>query len=95
MSHLTSSTHHEFGIPTGEEYGSLARDTDHDDLSHYLNAVSYVDRRLNKILEILDEQDVAGETLVVAVGDHGLSIAERGIITAYSNPHVANCHVTS
>ncbi|KAL6691424.1 alkaline-phosphatase-like protein [Trichoderma pleuroticola] len=93
LSHLTSSTHHDFGIPTDEDYVSLAGDTDHDDLSHYLNAVGYIDRWLNKILEILDERDVAGETLVVAVGDHGLSIAERGTITPYSNPHVANYHV--
>ncbi|PNP44429.1 hypothetical protein THARTR1_11041 [Trichoderma harzianum] len=93
LSHLTSSTHHDFGIPTDEDYVSLAGDTDHDELSHYLNAVGYIDRWLNKILEILDERDVAGETLVVAVGDHGLSIAERGTITPYSNPHVANYHV--
>ncbi|KAL6805152.1 alkaline-phosphatase-like protein [Trichoderma sp. SZMC 28012] len=95
LSHLTSSTHHGFGIPTDEEYVSLAGDTDHDKLSHYLNVMGYVGRWLNKILEILDEQDVAGETLVVAVGDDGLSIAERGTITAYSNPHVANCHTKS
>lgn len=95
MSHLTRSTHYDFGIPTDEEYVSLAGDTDHDGLSHDLNAVGYVDPWLNKILEILDEQNVAGSILVVAVGDHDLSIAERGTITAYSNPHVANCHVTS
>ncbi|KAL7915497.1 alkaline-phosphatase-like protein [Trichoderma velutinum] len=93
LSHLTSSTHHDFGIPADEKYVPLAGDTDHDDLSHYLNAVGYVDRWLNKILEILDEQGAADETLVVAVGDHGLSIAERGTITPYSNPHVANYHV--
>lgn len=42
LSHLTSSTHHDFGIPTDDEYVSLAGDTDHEDLSHYLNAVGYL-----------------------------------------------------
>lgn len=93
LSHLTSTTHHAFGIPEEEKYVSLTDDKDSDDLSHYLNAVGYVDRWLDKILNILDEQGVANETLVVLVGDHGLSIAERGSITPYSNPHVANYHV--
>lgn len=93
LSHLTSSTHHDFGLPEDEKYVPLAGDAEHDDLSHYLNTVGYVDRWLNKILEILDAEGVANETLLVAVGDHGLSIAERGTITPYSNPHVANYHV--
>ncbi|KAM0251467.1 hypothetical protein ACHAQJ_008176 [Trichoderma viride] len=93
LSHLTSSTHHDFGIPKDEEYVPLAGDADHEDLSHYLNAVGYVDRWLEKILQILDDEGVANETLLVVVGDHGLSIAERGTITPYSNPHVANYHV--
>jgi hypothetical protein len=93
LSHMTSSTHHDFGIPEDEKYVPLAGDADHEDLSHYLNAVGYVDRWLNRILQILDEEGVANETLLVAVGDHGLSIAERGTITPYSNPHVANYHV--
>ncbi|EJP62857.1 subtilase-like protein [Beauveria bassiana ARSEF 2860] len=54
---------------------------------------SYVDRWMNKILGILDEQRVANETLVVAVRDHGLSIAENHGVTAYLNPNVANFHV--
>ncbi|KAL7918668.1 alkaline-phosphatase-like protein [Trichoderma austrokoningii] len=93
LSHLTSSTHHEFGLPEDEEYVPLSNDPDLDDLSHYLNTVGFVDRWLNRILQILEEEGVADETLLVAVGDHGLSIAERGTITPYSNPHVANYHV--
>lgn len=93
LSHLTSSTHHDFGLPEDEKYVPLADDADLEDLSHYLNTVGYVDRWLNRIIQILDEEGVANETLLVAVGDHGLSIAERGTITPYSNPHVANYHV--
>lgn len=93
LSHLTSSTHHDFGLPEDEKYVPLADDPDLEDLSHYLNTVGYVDRWLDRILQILDEEGVADETLLVVVGDHGLSIAERGSITPYSNPHVANYHV--
>ncbi|OAQ77864.1 sulfatase domain-containingprotein [Purpureocillium lilacinum] len=93
LSHLTSTTHHAFGIPEEEKYVPLTEDKDWNDLSHYLNAVGYVDRWLQKILGILDEKGVANETLLVLVGDHGLSIAEKGTITPYSNPHVANYHV--
>ncbi|UKZ70962.1 uncharacterized protein TrAtP1_011930 [Trichoderma atroviride] len=93
LSHLTSSTHHDFGLPEDEKYVPMAGDPDLDDLSHYLNTVGYVDRWLYRILQILDEEGVADETLLVAVGDHGLSIAERGTITPYSNPHAANYHV--
>ncbi|PNY28528.1 Lipoteichoic acid synthase-like YvgJ [Tolypocladium capitatum] len=93
LSHMTSTTHHAFGIPEDETYVSLTDDKEWDDLSHYLNAVGYVDRWLRKILDILDSEGVADETLLIVVGDHGLSIAERGTITPYSNPHVANYHV--
>lgn len=93
LSHLTSSTHHDFGLPKDEKYVPLAGDVDLEDLSRYLNTVGFVDRWLNRILQILDEEGVADETLLVVVGDHGLSIAERGSITPYSNPHVANYHV--
>ena len=78
LSQLTSTTHHGFGIPEEETYVPLTDDKEWDDLSHYLNAVGYVDRWLSKILKILDSEGVADETLLILVGDHGLSIAERG-----------------
>ncbi|KAM3504147.1 hypothetical protein MY11210_008461 [Beauveria gryllotalpidicola] len=93
LTHITSTTHHPFEIPREEKYVSLSGDSNLNDLSHYLNAVGYVDRWMDKILGILDEQQVANETLVVAVGDHGLSIAENHGVTAYMNPNVANFHV--
>ena len=93
LSHLTSTTHHSFKLPEGEKTVDLTDDEDWTVLSDYLNAIGYVDRWLAKILGILDEQGVADETLVVLVGDHGLSVAERGSYTPYSNPNVGNYHV--
>ncbi|POR39026.1 Lipoteichoic acid synthase-like YvgJ [Tolypocladium paradoxum] len=93
LTHITSTTHHAFGIPEEEKYVQLTDDKEGDDLSHYLNAVGYVDRWLRKILDILESEGVADETLLILIGDHGLSIAEHGAVTAYSNPHVASYHV--
>ncbi|KAF4505948.1 hypothetical protein G6O67_007843 [Ophiocordyceps sinensis] len=93
LTHITSTTHHAFGLPEGEPYVQLTDDKKWNDLSLYLNAVGYVDRWLRKILDVLESEGVADETLLIIAGDHGLSIAERGTVTPYSNPHVANYHV--
>jgi hypothetical protein len=97
LTHVTSTTHHPFDIPLDddspqpEDWQPEKRDL--DDVSKYLNAIGYVDKWLGKILDILDEQGVADETLVIFVGDHGLSLVENDAITPYDNPHVANLHV--
>lgn len=93
LTHITSTTHHAFGIPEEEQYFQLTDDANWDDLSKYVNAVGYVDRWLRDILDTLALEGVADETLLVFAGDHGLSIAERGTLTPYSNPHIANYHV--
>ncbi|KAJ5241655.1 uncharacterized protein N7469_003246 [Penicillium citrinum] len=51
------------------------------------------DKWLGEVAEVLEEAGVADETLVVVVGDHGISLAEDGGVTPYDNPHVANFHV--
>lgn len=95
LTHLTSTTHHPFGLPenfthvpiTSEESGKL------ENVSKYLNAIGFVDRWLQKVLDILDEQGVADETLVIFVGDHGLSVPENDGITPYYNTNIGNFHV--
>lgn len=89
LTHLTSTTHHEFGIPAEEHYVEMSEDKDLKDLSKYINAVGYSDRWLTKILGILDEEGVANETLVVFSGDHGMPVAEDGVAT-YHNDETAS-----
>ncbi|TDZ41437.1 Iduronate 2-sulfatase [Colletotrichum trifolii] len=91
LTHLTSTSHHPYGMPSTEKYVPLGRGL--DDLSHYINAIGYDDRWLGKILNMLDDMDVANETLIVLVGDHGLSIPENDILASYYNPNVASNHV--
>lgn len=93
LSHLTSTSHHDFSLPEDEKMFPLAGDRDWDMLSRYLNAIGYVDRWLAKVLDILEEEGVADETLIVLVGDHGLSIAEDNSFTPYHNPKISNFHV--
>lgn len=95
LTHLTSTSHHPFGLPKDDEhpYVSLTEVDELQDLSKYLNAIHYTDRWLEKVLGILEEMNVADETLVVAVGDHGLSVAENRALTPYCNPNIGNFHV--
>ncbi|KAJ6788237.1 hypothetical protein PWT90_04381 [Aphanocladium album] len=91
LSHLTSTAHHPFGLPKGEPYVYLTEDG--NDLSGYTNAAGFVDRWLGQMLDIIEETGAANETLIVYVGDHGLSIAENGAVTPYYQPNVGNFHV--
>ncbi|PNY25502.1 Uncharacterized protein TCAP_04557 [Tolypocladium capitatum] len=95
LTHLTSTSHHPFSFPDSKtyEYVPLSHDKRLGDLSHYTNGIGYADRWLGKILDILDEEGVADETLMVFVGDHGLSIPENDGISPYYNPNVGNFHV--
>ncbi|BEJ17732.1 hypothetical protein CspHIS471_0611330 [Cutaneotrichosporon sp. HIS471] len=92
ITHLTSTSHHPYGIPDtnkeDEKYLALGKGV--DDLSKWVNAIGYDDRWLGKILTALDDLQVANETLVVLVGDHGLSIAENGKLPTYYNPYTIN-----
>ncbi|KAK2595948.1 hypothetical protein QQS21_006478 [Conoideocrella luteorostrata] len=91
LTHLTSTSHHPFGSPKNETYIPMSQGMEH--LSNYINSVGFDDKWLGKVLGILDEQEVANETLVVMVGDHGLSMPENGLVSAYYNPNVGTLHI--
>ncbi|KND91825.1 hypothetical protein TOPH_03368 [Tolypocladium ophioglossoides CBS 100239] len=95
LTHLTSTSHHPFSFPNSKtyKYVPLSDDKSLDDLSHYTNGIGYADRWLGKILDILDEEGVADETLMVFVGDHGLSVPENNGISPYYNTNIGNFHV--
>ncbi|KAF7563658.1 hypothetical protein G7046_g472 [Stylonectria norvegica] len=93
LTHLTGTTHHPFLIPKEDPYTSVTGNKKLGDLSRYLSTIGYVDGWLQKFMDILEEEGVADETLVVFVGDHGISIAEHHTVTPYYAPHVANFHV--
>ncbi|KAF6830579.1 sulfatase domain protein [Colletotrichum plurivorum] len=91
LTHITSTSHHPYHMPDNETYVPLGRGL--DDLSHYVNAIGYDDRWLGRVLALLEQLGVADETLVVLVGDHGLSIPENDVLASYYNPNVGSNHV--
>ncbi|KAL7782945.1 sulfatase [Trichoderma ceciliae] len=91
VTHLTSTSHHPFAMPAEEKYTPLGNGL--DDISHYLNAIGYDDRWLGKIMDILDDEGVADETLLVLVGDHGVSMPENNILSPYYNPNIGTLRV--
>ncbi|MDA0204743.1 MAG: sulfatase-like hydrolase/transferase [Acidobacteria bacterium] len=48
-------------------------------MREYLGAVASVDRNVGRILEVLDELDIAGNTIVVFSSDHGYNLGHHGI----------------
>ncbi|KAK6069363.1 sulfatase domain protein [Seiridium cupressi] len=94
LTHLTSTSHHPFKIPASTEESAGASDKKSvDDLTGYLNAIGYVDRWIGKVRSIIDEAGVTDETLLVVLGDHGISLPEDDAITPYENPNVGNFRV--
>ncbi|KAH8681928.1 sulfatase domain protein [Xylariales sp. PMI_506] len=101
LTHITSTTHHPFEVPEEEDkkddiwlrYHDESNAAGHGDLWKYVRTVGYVDGWLQQILDLLEEQGVANETLIAFVGDHGLALAEQNAGTCYENNNIASFHV--
>ncbi|KAM5374705.1 hypothetical protein ACJZ2D_006349 [Fusarium nematophilum] len=91
LTHLTSTSHHRFHLPATETYVPMAKGLDM--MSRYINTEGYDDKWIRKILNLLDEQGVANETLVVFLGDHGVSLPENNYASPYYNPNIGVDHV--
>ncbi|XP_078067902.1 iduronate 2-sulfatase [Mustelus asterias] len=55
----------------------------------YFAAVSYMDTQVGRLLNALDEQELANNTIVVFTADHGWALGEHGEWAKYSNFDVA------
>lgn len=91
LTHITSTSHHRFHMPAKEKYVPMSKGLDM--MSRYINTEGYDDKWIRKVLDLLDEQGVANETLVIFLGDHGVSLPENHIASPYYNPHVGVDHV--
>jgi hypothetical protein len=73
LSHFTSSTHHPWNTPdaAGETFDYLKKRKWHPEhpLNRYLNTIKYQDNWIGEVMDMLDEFNMAEETLVVIVGD--------------------------
>ncbi|KAI9825760.1 MAG: hypothetical protein M1819_000478 [Sarea resinae] len=97
LSHMTSSTHHPWVLPSStqsQEYMGNRGWSDHSDLNNYLNTVKYSDGWLAEIMDMLEETGAINETLVVVTGDHGFAFREDdSSFTTYNGGHVSNFKV--
>ncbi|OBS22644.1 hypothetical protein FPOA_08977 [Fusarium poae] len=91
LTHLTSTSHHRFHMPKTEPYTPLAKGLDM--MSRYVNTIGYDDKWIRKVLDVLDKQGIANETLVIFQGDHGTSLPENDYASPYYNPNIGVDHV--
>ncbi|KAJ5488587.1 hypothetical protein N7539_003477 [Penicillium diatomitis] len=96
LTHLTGQTHFPWDMPVGDEIEEFMHHTffnRRERMNSYLNTLGVADRWIGEVFDVIEEAGVADETLVVLVGDHGISLIEDGGVTPYDNPHVSSFHV--
>jgi lipoteichoic acid synthase len=85
----TTMTHYPYFAPQDEvEFA-----TDDDELYRYLNALRHGDRALGRVLEGLERLEIADETLVVVLGDHGEAHGQHGERGHGSQLYEENIHI--
>ena len=68
-------------LPSG-----ILNKTKQKELIHgYMAAVSYIDAQIGKLLDELENQGVADQTIIVLWGDHGWHLGDHGIWCKHSN----------
>jgi arylsulfatase A-like enzyme len=85
----TTMTHYPYFAP--QEEVDFA--TDDVELYRYLNALRHGDRALGRLLAALDRLDIADDTLVVVVGDHGEAHGQHGERGHGSQLYQENIHI--
>lgn len=98
LTHFTTTTHHRWDVPS--DYPTVDY-MPHDGgkgwgehINKYLNTVRYTDEWLGTLMQLLEDKNMANETLVVFASDHGLSFVEdNGKEGTYENDHVSNFRI--
>jgi hypothetical protein len=98
LTHFTSTTHHEWGLPEWFNRSSYLQNDNkvhwHDNFERYLNTVRFTDVWLGELMQLFDDLGVANETLIVFAGDHGQAFKEDYRKTGtYENGHVSNFRI--
>jgi iduronate 2-sulfatase len=65
--------------------GALPDDLQRTLLHGYHACVSYMDAQLGRVLDALDQADLAGNTIVVLWGDHGWHLGDHGMWCKHTN----------
>ncbi|MBA3315514.1 MAG: sulfatase [Planctomycetota bacterium] len=67
------------------ENGALDADKALELIHGYYAALSYTDAQIGKLLDALDEQNLAENTIVVVWGDHGWKLGDHGMWCKHTN----------
>jgi arylsulfatase A-like enzyme len=59
----------------------------------YKGEISYLDHHIGRLLDLLDELEIADDTLVILVADHGESMTEQGIYFCHAGLYNQTTHV--
>ncbi|UYV81785.1 IDS [Cordylochernes scorpioides] len=70
-------------------YGPLPLDYQKEVRRAYYAATTYIDDLIGQVLETLEKRDLAKNTIIVLIGDHGWSLGEHQEWAKYSNLKVA------
>jgi len=84
--HDNGELHSYFGVPRGEPLpAELARRLRHG----YHACISYTDAQIGKVLDALDREGLADDTVVVLWGDHGWQLGDHGLWHKHTNFELA------
>ena len=79
-----------FPVPDKKDPAAISEEVKRKLIHGYYASTSYVDAQIGKVMNSLDELDLAENTIVVLWGDHGFHLGDLGIWTKHTNYEQAN-----
>lgn len=83
---LTNVNHDPYTCPEGWDMKSYIKDDLPAKVNAYINTARYSDNFIQKLVEALHERELMDETLLVIMGDHGMSLGEHQRVGTNEDP---------